>query len=142
MWVGVGLGTKKMGAGSCRGTKKMGFGRAAAENFGFSRFKRRFGSFGERKREGEGRFFFARLRRGPLLSKSVVFMYCNPKIEVSIFWIFISVGGGGWVWVQKKWHVLTSKNKKTPPMGSPGLHRGGDRATLRGSLPHSGREAR
>ena len=84
----------------------MGFGRAAAENFGFSRFKRRFGSFGER----EGVIFFARLRRGPLLSKNVVFLYCNPKIEVPNFGIFISVGEGVWV---KKRDVVSAEQKMT-----------------------------
>ena len=52
--VGGGPGTKKIDVGSCRGTKKIGFGRAAAENFRVSRFKRRFGSVGERRREREG----------------------------------------------------------------------------------------
>ena len=65
---------------------------------GFRGSKGDLGALGSVKERGRA-IFFARLRRGPLLSKSVVFMYCNPKIEVSIFGIFISVGGGwggGW----------------------------------------------
>ena len=43
----------------------------------------------------EKRKIFARLRRGLLLNRHVVFLYWNPKIEIANFWIFISVGGGG-----------------------------------------------
>ena len=55
MWVGGGgVWVQKKWLPDRVEEQKIGFGRAAAENFGFSRFKRRFGSFGERKREREG----------------------------------------------------------------------------------------
>ena len=60
--------------------------------------------------KGSGKGFFARPRRGLLLSKNVVFLYCNLKIEVSIFVIFISVGGGGSGY--KKIGGLYQRNKK------------------------------
>ena len=60
---------------------------------GFRGPKGVLGALGSVKGRGKGDFF-ARLRRGPILSKNVVFLYGHLKIEVYIFEIFISVGGG------------------------------------------------
>ena len=65
-------GTKKIDVGSCRGTKKIGFGRAAAENFEVSSFKRRFGELWERKREREGQNFRAPAARGAIRCFSIL----------------------------------------------------------------------
>ena len=68
---GGGPGTKKIDVGSYRGQKK-GFGRAAAENLGFSRFETRFGKLWERKREREGQNFRAPPARAAIRCFSVL----------------------------------------------------------------------
>ena len=69
--VGVGLGTKNRRRIVQR-NKKKGFGRAAAENFEVSSFKRRFGELWERKREREGQNFRAPAARGAIRCFSVL----------------------------------------------------------------------
>ena len=101
--VGGGVWVKKIGVGSCRGTKKIGFG--------FSRFKTRFRKLWGRKREWEVDFF-ARLRRGVLLSRDVVFLYWNPRIEISFFCFFFGGGGGGGSGYKKNRGVVPAEQKK------------------------------